>query len=268
MRGEERRRLQRLERALPVAFEAGGRRGRAVTANVSAGGLLLRSNAALDPGAHIRGRLTLPGGKELAFDAETRWIGKAHGAGATQRPHLLGLEFLGPPEEPYYEFLRRVWEEESRSTAKSSKRPSDRAKEKARASSGARPPAAKRPTPVRAKALRQGLEGMSVTVNGMTEWPDGDSDQTAWWSAGRVAVLVERACHRAVAAALPKKSRALPHRIEVSVLDMPSAVGATLMTRAWLADLDEVAGVLRFDAEVREGEKLLARASHVRVLRS
>ena len=106
MRGNERRRIQRIERHLQVTFDSRSKRGRAITENMSPGGLLLRSGTSLEPGAHLRGRLVLPGGEELPFEAEVRWTEKATGAGAKERPHMLGVEFVGPPDEPYYNFLR------------------------------------------------------------------------------------------------------------------------------------------------------------------
>jgi hypothetical protein len=104
----EKRSVQRDRRRFPVKFEAQGVDGTGFTANVSATGMQIHSNLALAPGSVIRGRMVLPGGIEMDFEAEVRWVYKVTGPLAQLVQTSIGLKFVVPPSEVYFRLLAKA----------------------------------------------------------------------------------------------------------------------------------------------------------------
>ncbi len=99
--------MTRFRKRLQVNFEGKGASGIGFTENVSATGMLVRSNAVCAPGTSLKGTLQLPGGGEVRFEAQVRWAHRAEGALAGLRKSSMGVRFLVPPEERFYQLLAK-----------------------------------------------------------------------------------------------------------------------------------------------------------------
>ena len=97
--------MDRPRKRLQIRFESKMGSGMGFTENVSAGGLLLHSNLVCPPGTTINGTLQLPGNQEIRFQAEVRWARKTTGALAQFMKNSMGLRFLTPPDEKFYQLL-------------------------------------------------------------------------------------------------------------------------------------------------------------------
>ncbi len=97
--------MDRPRKRLQIKFESKMGSGVGFTENVSAGGLLLHSNLVCAPGTTVRGTLQLPGNVEIRFEAEVRWARKTAGPLAQFMKSSMGLRFLTPPDERFYQLL-------------------------------------------------------------------------------------------------------------------------------------------------------------------
>jgi hypothetical protein len=97
--------MDRPRRRLQIRFDSKVGSGVGFTENVSAGGLLLHSNMVCVPGTTINGTLQLPGNQEIRFQAEVRWSRKTTGPLAQFMKNSMGLRFLTPPDERFYQLL-------------------------------------------------------------------------------------------------------------------------------------------------------------------
>ena len=112
--------------------------------------------------------------------------------------------------------------------------------------------------------LRPGLVGhATVTVTpALTAAAMGSGDVPVY-ATPAVLALIEAACVDAVAAALPDGSTSVGTRVELDHL-AASKIGATVEGSA---TLDAVNGrSLSFTCEAREGDRVIARAEHRRVI--
>jgi hypothetical protein len=98
------RSLNRPRKRLQIKFESQAGSGMGFTENISAGGLLLHSNLVCPPGTLLRGTIQL-GAQELRFDAEVRWARKTTGPLAQFMKNSMGLRFVTPPDERFYQLL-------------------------------------------------------------------------------------------------------------------------------------------------------------------
>jgi steroid delta-isomerase-like uncharacterized protein len=102
--------MKRFRKRLQVTFEGKGGAGMGFTENVSATGMLVRSNAVCAPGTPVRGTLQLPDGGEVRFEAQVRWSHRAEGALAGLKKSSMGLRFMTPPEERFYQLLAKPFD--------------------------------------------------------------------------------------------------------------------------------------------------------------
>jgi len=96
---------KRQRKRCQVRFEAGGIDGAGFTGNLSPTGMLIHSKLTTPPGSILRGQLFLPGGAKMDFEAEVRWVQKATGQLAELFKNSMGLKFLVPPGEGYFQLL-------------------------------------------------------------------------------------------------------------------------------------------------------------------
>lgn len=99
--------MTRYRKRMQVGFEGKAGSGVGFTENVSATGMLLHSNFVCAAGTALRGRIQLPSGGEVRFEAEVRWARRAEGALAGLTKSSMGLRFLVPPEERFYQLLAK-----------------------------------------------------------------------------------------------------------------------------------------------------------------
>ncbi len=99
------RSMTRLRKRLQIKFEGASGSGVGFTENVSATGLLVHSSHVCAPGVAVQGTLQLPDGGQVHFEAQVRWSRRAEGPLAQLQKSLMGLRFLVPPEERFYQLL-------------------------------------------------------------------------------------------------------------------------------------------------------------------
>jgi hypothetical protein len=101
----DKRSMTRLRRRMQIKFEGTSGAGMGFTENVSATGLLVHSSHVFAPGTAVHGTLQLPGGNQVHFEAQVRWSRRAEGPLAQLLSNSMGLCFLVPPEECFYQLL-------------------------------------------------------------------------------------------------------------------------------------------------------------------
>jgi hypothetical protein len=97
--------FQRQRKRCQVRFDASGIDGRGFTDNISPTGMLIHSKLTSSPGSILRGEIFLPDGAKMNFEAEVRWVHKATGQLAELFQNSMGLKFLAPPGEAYFQLL-------------------------------------------------------------------------------------------------------------------------------------------------------------------
>jgi PilZ domain len=97
--------LQRQRRRCQVRFDAKGIDGAGFTDNLSPTGMLIHSKLTSSPGSILRGQIFLPDGAKMDFEAEVRWVHKATGQLADLFQNSMGMKFLVPPSEAYFQLL-------------------------------------------------------------------------------------------------------------------------------------------------------------------
>jgi steroid delta-isomerase-like uncharacterized protein len=97
--------MTRFRKRLQVAFEGKEGAGLGFTENVSATGMLVHSNFVCAAGTSLHGKIQLPGGGEVRFEAQVRWARRAEGAFAGLKKSSMGVRFVTPPEERFYQLL-------------------------------------------------------------------------------------------------------------------------------------------------------------------
>ncbi len=102
----EHRSYGRMHKRLRVQFESKNLKGIAITSDISPTGCQLHASAALEPGSRLRGRLQLADGSYIAFEADVRWSRHVKWALGQQLPNSVGVSFVVPPGEGYYQLLR------------------------------------------------------------------------------------------------------------------------------------------------------------------
>ena len=107
---DERRRFERRETMIPAEVcDEASREVIGLLADISSGGMMLRTDAPLACGRHMRLRVELPddsaGPRELVVEASVRWCEPDLDPPA----HVAGLEFQGatPPRTAMIEEIRR-----------------------------------------------------------------------------------------------------------------------------------------------------------------
>jgi hypothetical protein len=103
----QKRFMTRLRKRLQIKFEGKGGSGMGFTENVSATGLLVHSNLVCAPGAALSGTLQLPGGVAMQFKAQVAWMRRAEGPLAQLVKNSMGLRFVEPPDERFYQLLAK-----------------------------------------------------------------------------------------------------------------------------------------------------------------
>ncbi len=101
-----RRSLDRIHKRLRVQFESSDLKGIAVTSDMSPTGCQLHASSALKPGTRVRCKLMLAHETVVDFEAEVRWSRYVKWALGQQLPNSVGVSFLSPPGEGYYQLLR------------------------------------------------------------------------------------------------------------------------------------------------------------------
>jgi hypothetical protein len=69
--------------------------------------MMIHSKVTSSPGSVVRGQIFLPGGAKLDFEAEVRWVQKATGQLAELFKNSMGLKFVVPPGEAYFQLLMK-----------------------------------------------------------------------------------------------------------------------------------------------------------------
>ena len=104
-RPRSRRIVARLRKRFQIRFDAKGVGGTGFTGNVSPSGMLIHSKLTTSPGTVLRGKMFLPDGAAMEFEAEVRWVHKAIGQLAELFRNSMGLRFVAPPGEAYFQLL-------------------------------------------------------------------------------------------------------------------------------------------------------------------
>jgi hypothetical protein len=99
--------MTRLRKRLQIKFEGKTGSGVGFTENISPTGLLVNSNFTVAPGTTLTGTLQLPNGGEVRFEAQVRWARRAEGPLAQLIKSQMGLRFMVPPEERFYQLLAK-----------------------------------------------------------------------------------------------------------------------------------------------------------------
>ena len=101
----DRRSLDRIHKRLRVQFESKDLKGIAVTSDMSPTGCQLHASSPLKPGTRVRGKLLLAKEPPVDFEAEVRWSRYVKWALGQQLPNSVGVSFVSPPGEGYYQLL-------------------------------------------------------------------------------------------------------------------------------------------------------------------
>jgi hypothetical protein len=101
----EKRRIQRQRKRLQVRFDAKGIAGTGFTGNLSPTGMCIDSRVTSAPGSVVRGQILLPGSAPMEFQAQVRWVHKATGPLVQLFQSTMGLKFIAPPTENYFQLL-------------------------------------------------------------------------------------------------------------------------------------------------------------------
>jgi hypothetical protein len=104
-RKSEKRGVQRQRRRLQVRFDARGVAGTGFTGNLSPAGMHIQSKHTSAPGSILRGQILLPGSAHTDFQAQVRWVHKATGPLVQLIQSAMGLKFVVPPGEAYFQLL-------------------------------------------------------------------------------------------------------------------------------------------------------------------
>jgi predicted thioesterase len=300
MADSEQRRHPRIRRRFPVTLVVRGRSFSAVTEDLSQSGVLVRCAEILQPGTAISGSLELEQ-KTLSFGAMVRWSRSASRSHSNETQHSMGLAFLSTPGAAYLEYFERAVLEHTQAAAletpptparakrsptpvpeKSPKNPPPpratpvdpvagvgvRVPERVAASSPGPASAPKEPdngrsTPLAGSALAPGLVGKVESVTKSTNTKVRGASPFAPSSA---ALLFERAAVQAVAGALPAGTQTLGLSFKLNMNRPPHVmIGARLEAIATLVSIAPD-WTLRFQVELREGERVVASGEHQRVL--
>jgi hypothetical protein len=100
------RTYDRMHKRLRVQFETNDLKGIAITSDISPTGCQLHASAALKPGSRIRGMIVLADGSHVNFEADVRWSRHVTWALGQQMPNSVGVSFISPPGERFYQLLR------------------------------------------------------------------------------------------------------------------------------------------------------------------
>src|SRR5579863_10074866 len=100
----DRRSLDRIHKRLRVQFECNDLKGIAVTSDMSPSGCQLHASAPLKPGTRVRGKLLLKD-QPVDFEAHVCWSRHVRWALGQQLPNSVGIHFITPPGEAYYQLL-------------------------------------------------------------------------------------------------------------------------------------------------------------------
>ncbi len=102
----ENRRFTRVRARLRVVFDHDPRL-RAFTINLSRGGLCISSDYVTAPGTELGGAVVLPDGERANFEAMVAWARKVRALDDTNK---MGLDFVIPPGENYYEMIEEAFD--------------------------------------------------------------------------------------------------------------------------------------------------------------
>jgi predicted thioesterase len=101
----DKRKQKRVRRKLRVLLHVDNQHIKGMTADLSAGGLLVTCAHILLPGTKLTGQLFLSEDEALPFEAQVRWSRNSTRWLATDIQHSLGLEFTRPPGAVYLGYL-------------------------------------------------------------------------------------------------------------------------------------------------------------------
>jgi PilZ domain len=101
----DKRRVQRQRKRFQVRFDAKGIVGTGFTGNLSPSGLRIDSRVTSAPGSIVRGQILLSGNAPMDFQAQVRWVHKASGPLVHMFQSAMGLKFIAPPSENYFQLL-------------------------------------------------------------------------------------------------------------------------------------------------------------------
>jgi predicted thioesterase len=280
MADSDKRRHVRVRRRHPVTLEVRGRSYPAISGDLSPTGLLLHSREIFLPGTAISGHLKL-GTRELHFSALIRWSRSAARASDSEALHSMGLSFLDSPGAAYLSYLTRASTATASRLAASAAIPAEPAVEpsKPAAKEVVPPPEPERSSPSRSEGEgREGgprvHSGHDALVPGLRGRAEGNTRPAGSklhgpspFAPSSAAVLFERASVRAIASALPTDIQSLGLSLKVTLSRPPHVtLGTKLEAVATLVEISSDK-TLRFQVELREGERLVASGEHQRVLK-
>jgi predicted thioesterase len=304
MANPEQRRHPRIRRRFPVTIAVRGRTFSAVSEDLSPSGLLVRCPEILQPGTAVSGALELEG-QVLSFGAVVRWSRSASRTNSNETQHSMGLAFLSNPGTSYIVYFERaVAEQVSPATFEPASTPPmarplpaaspDRVPKippsaapavggpvavssvaaralSSQAIAAAAPRAPERqvapPSPQPEIGTAKGLvPGLIGRVETNTKVSDPKGRGALPFAPAAAAVLFERAAVQAIAAVLPPETQTLGISLKINMNRPPHViVGAKLEAIATLLSV-ATDWTLRFQIELREGERLVASGEHQRIL--
>ncbi len=291
MKHSEQRRHPRVRRRLAVTVGARGRSFSGVTGDLSPSGVLVHCAEILQPGIAVTGTLEVEG-ESLSFGAMVRWSRSASRSNSNETQHSMGLAFLTAPGPAYLAYVNRAAVDlgllpppELVPIAPSppdkkpgSKPPVPRPSEIATATAVAAPrPAppivAAAAVPLRPQEAPAPPVPLSGLVVGLVGRADGSVKSGGSGLRGAsplapssAALLFEKAAVQAVAGALRPGTQTLGISLKLSLNKPPHVmIGAKLEAVATLMHIAPDR-TLRFQVELREGERVVASGEHQRVL--
>ena len=293
----EQRRHPRIRRRHPVTIGVRGRSFAAVTGDLSTSGVLVYCAEILKPGTAVTGTLDLEG-TPLTFGAMVRWSRSASRSNSNETQHSMGLAFLSGPGPAYLEYFNRAAADlglvplpelipiDSLPSEKKPKsnppiaRPAQPPAASPIAPPAASPIAPPAPSPIAPPAgsfvatpassfvaTPAGLvTGLIGKAEGSTKATNSKVRGASPLAPSSAALLFEKAAVQAVAGALPPGTQTLGLSLKVNLNKPPMVmIGATLEAVATLVQIAPDR-TLRFQVELREGERLVASGEHQRVL--
>jgi predicted thioesterase len=304
MANPEQRRHPRIRRRFPVTIGARGRSFVAVSEDLSPSGLLVRCSEILHPGTAISGTLDLDG-QILSFGAMVRWSRSASRSNSNETQHSMGLAFLSTPGALYLAYFEKAVAELGvgfdAASSPATARPAPAVPPATAASTEKAPRIPPRATPAGgvpaaipravtapaipppfavaapqedvaresrdAPVLGSGLvPGLIGKCESNTKATDSKVRGASAFAPSSAALLFERAAVQAVAGAIPAGTQTLGISLTLNMNRPPHVMlGARLEAVATLLSISPDR-TLRFQVELREGDRLVASGEHQRIL--
>jgi predicted thioesterase len=294
MANAEQRRHPRIRRRFQVTIAGRGRSFSGFTGDLSSSGVLVYCTEILQPGTAVTASMKLEG-QTVSFGAMVRWSRSASRTNSNETQHSMGLAFLSGPGAAYQEYFTLAAielgliappelvpvppppgekkpkiavpqprpPEKPIVTPPTVPRPSEKASSPLPEAVAHEKPREAAPTPVPVAGLVLGLIGRA---EGSTKSSNSKVRGASPIAPSSAALLFEKAAVQAVAGVLPVGTQTLGLSLKLSLNRPPHVmIGARLEAVATLVQIAPDR-TLRFQVELREGERLVASGEHQRIL--